>query len=363
MAHGVEYAKYDHGARAGANAFSAQMAGLAQLWFYDPDGNGVELAQAPGAGDEAVLADAVEAPAPAGARTCATLAVAGGNSSYCTGTQGPAARPVALAWAASLPELARSFTDVYESSFALRLDDAAFDPAPARAAAEAAGVRLSAVLVPDPGLADDALPVPAAAVARYRCIIERAAALGARWLVDFGADRPEQADAYVELMRRVAPHAEARGVGIAMKPHGGLCTTLAEMVAIHERVGHPAFGLCLDPGNILYYSRGRSSPTAGLAAEAWRVSVLIAKDFVFADSRESGEWSWQKNVLLVPGQGLVDFEAIARCLGAAGFDGPVLLEKAPGNTTGEITTNFARGRAFVDTLAELMAGSVERSRL
>ena len=39
--------RYDHGAKTEENSFSAQMAGLAQIWFYDPDGNGIELAQLP----------------------------------------------------------------------------------------------------------------------------------------------------------------------------------------------------------------------------------------------------------------------------------------------------------------------------
>ena len=51
ISHGVDYAKYDHGAKADKNAFSAQMNALPQIWFYDPDGNGVELAQLPAAAD------------------------------------------------------------------------------------------------------------------------------------------------------------------------------------------------------------------------------------------------------------------------------------------------------------------------
>ena len=37
--------------------------------------------------------------------------------------------------------------------------------------------------------------------------------------------------AYFELMRRVAPHAEEAGVGISMKPHGGISLTTEHLQA------------------------------------------------------------------------------------------------------------------------------------
>ena len=43
--------RYDHSAKTEENNFSTQMA-LAQIWFYDPDGNGIELAQLPATQEE-----------------------------------------------------------------------------------------------------------------------------------------------------------------------------------------------------------------------------------------------------------------------------------------------------------------------
>ena len=49
---------------------------------------------------------------------------------------------------------------------------------------------------------------------------------------------------------QLAPYAEAHGLGISMKPHG-TCLTNSDLLAVHAAVGHPAFGICMDPGNIL----------------------------------------------------------------------------------------------------------------
>ena len=51
-------------------------------------------------------------------------------------------------------------------------------------------------------------------------------------------------------LSQLAPYAEAHGLGISMKPHG-TCLTNSDLLAVHAAVGHAAFGICMDPGNIL----------------------------------------------------------------------------------------------------------------
>ena len=51
-------------------------------------------------------------------------------------------------------------------------------------------------------------------------------------------------------LSQLAPYAEAHGLGISMKPHG-TCLTNSDLLAVHAAVGHDAFGICMDPGNIL----------------------------------------------------------------------------------------------------------------
>ena len=88
-------------------------------------------------------------------------------------------------------------------------------------------------------------------VGRYTLMVNQMAALGITTMVDFGPSYGEE-DAYVELMRAVAPHAQAKGVQISMKLHHAAqngASIMSEQVATHDAVNHPAFGLCMDPGS------------------------------------------------------------------------------------------------------------------
>lgn len=149
--------------------------------------------------------------------------------------------------------------------------------ADARRRAEAMGLRIQATLV------GSRVEPFAEAVAEGKRRIEQAAALGLRIIVDFGptgeGSEEDVLRKYVILMRQLAPHAESFGVGISMKPHGTLLTNKS-LIEIHKAVGHPAFGICMDPGNILYYTKGKSLPTDGLEELAPCVSCVVMKDCV-----------------------------------------------------------------------------------
>ena len=98
-----------------------------------------------------------------------------------------------------------------------------------------------------------------AAVEDYCRLIDNTAALGTAWLLDCGTSQEAHYEAFIELMRRASPHAASKGVKITMKPHGGISLTAEHLIAAHEKVNHPAFGICFDPGNIIYYLSLRDS--------------------------------------------------------------------------------------------------------
>jgi sugar phosphate isomerase/epimerase len=178
-----------------------------------------------------------------------------------------------------------------------------------------------------------------AAVADYRALIDNAALLGARWLLDCGTSKEELYADYLSVMRRVAPYAQATGITITLKPHGGITLTTADLIDVYRQVGHPGFGLCYDPGNIIYYTRGEERPETHVAEVAPLISTGIIKDCVLNNGKP--------DVMVTPGEWLVDFSAVLSALVAGGFDGPLYVECVGGTTIDEIDANVRRTLAFV----------------
>ena len=56
------------------------------------------------------------------------------------------------------------------------------------------------------------------------------------------------------------PHAEECGVKVVLKPHGGITLNVDDLLKAHDRVDNPSFGICYDPGNIVYYTKGQLRP-------------------------------------------------------------------------------------------------------
>jgi sugar phosphate isomerase/epimerase len=177
------------------------------------------------------------------------------------------------------------------------------------------------------------------AAADYRKLIDNAALLGARWLLDLGSSHIEQRADYVSVMRRVAPHAEQAGLGISLKPHGGITLTTADLIALHGEVDHAAFGICYDPGNIIYYTKGEERPTMHVVEVAPLVTTCIIKDCALNDGKP--------DVQVTPGEGLVDFPAVLSALAEGGFHGPLYLECVGGETLDEIDANVRHTLAFI----------------
>lgn len=220
-----------------------------------------------------------------------------------------------------------------EGKVAVRGDSSAEEVDEAARAARDAGLTPSMVLGRahlDRGLA--------AAEADYRRLIGNAAELGARWILELGTSDESRYGDYVELMRRVCPAADEAGIGISMKPHGGISLTAQDLQRTWAAVDHPAFGISFDPGNILYYTKGERRPEADVETVARRVTTFIVKDCVL----EGGK----PDVAVTPGRGLVDFPLVLAKLRAAGFDGPLFVECVGGGADADAVSRellFTRG--------------------
>jgi sugar phosphate isomerase/epimerase len=187
---------------------------------------------------------------------------------------------------------------------------------------------------------------PEEAFSRYQRVIDNTATLGAPWLLDTGVGNPSWFDAYLALMRRAAPYAASAGVQITLKPHGGITLTTDDLIAAYQHVSHPAFGLCYDPGNIIFYTKGAERPETNIDRVAPLVTTGIIKDCVVHDGNP--------DVMVTPGTGWVDFSRVLAGLTEGGFRGPLYVECVGGTTIEEIDRNVRRTLLFVrDILAPL----------
>lgn len=182
------------------------------------------------------------------------------------------------------------------------------------------------------------------AIDDYKRLIDNTAQLGTKWLLDCGTSNEDYFEDYYELMRQVSPHASQLGVNITMKPHGGISLTVDELVKAYNEVNHPAFGICYDPGNIIYYTKGERMPEENIDKVAPLVSTGIIKDCVIEDEKP--------DVMVTPGEGLVDFEKVLSGLVDGGFDGPLYVECVGGKELDKIDQNVKSTLTFVKDIVD-----------
>jgi sugar phosphate isomerase/epimerase len=184
----------------------------------------------------------------------------------------------------------------------------------------------------------------AAATDEWRRWIGHAAALGAKWLLSTGVDRPELYETFFALLAATMPDAAQATIGVQVKPHGGITLTSDDLIRMVQRVNHPAFSICYDPGNIIYYSVGAERPETNLARVVPFAKTAIIKDCIIVNGKP--------DVMVTPGEGLVDFPAVLGGLVRGGFRGPMYLECVGGQTIDEIDANVRRTRGFVQGLLD-----------
>jgi sugar phosphate isomerase/epimerase len=199
----------------------------------------------------------------------------------------------------------------------------------ARVAAQGLTANLACLHVDHQGSEDDAF----ASLARQ---VESAAALGVRSLMTFGADHEVQF--WYAATRFAAAQAEAHGLQVVFKPHGGCTAAADEIERCFDEIAHPNVSLWYDAGNIIHYTG--KDPVAEARRLAARTSGFCAKDCA----------TLRGDVMLEFGEGAVPFRAVFEALAEGGFSGPVMLECCKTGSWEETTASARYNREFLEAL-------------
>lgn len=131
-----------------------------------------------------------------------------------------------------------------------------------------------------------------------------------------------------ENLTRIAETCREAGVTACVHPHWG--TMIQNEDEVLRLLTNTSIGLCLDTGHLL---AGGADPVKLAAQYADRIAIVHAKD-VHADIAAKllpGELTWSEAIkagVFAPiGEGDIDFPAIVKALGEAGFDGYYVLEQ------------------------------------
>ncbi len=179
-----------------------------------------------------------------------------------------------------------------------------------------------------------------------RRLIDNCAAASSPSLLLGGVRRKEHVDPYYGAIEECCDYAAERKVELALKPHGGLNATGPQCKKLIERVNHPNFRLWYDPGNVFFYSEGKTDPAWDSESVSAVVTGMCVKDYVHPG-----------DVLVTPGTGQVDFAAVMAHLRAGGFtSGPLVVETLKAGGPDELLLEAVKARKFVEELAGLGGG-------
>jgi len=178
------------------------------------------------------------------------------------------------------------------------------------------------------------------AVTAYKKLLDNAAALGTKWILELGTSKEEFYEIYPKVMRQAAEHAKSVGVGISLKPHGGISLTARELVDLCALVDHPSFSISYDPGNIIYYTKGEVRPESEVGEVASLTSTAIIKDCVLHDDG-------RPDVNVTAGDGLVDFYTVLSGLVGGGFNGPLYVECVGSSAPDDVDRDLAFTLGYV----------------
>ena len=155
-----------------------------------------------------------------------------------------------------------------------------------------------------------------AGIEGLRKLIDNCAACNVGNLLMGGIGNADLYDAYYKAISECCDYAAERGMGISVKPHGGLNATGPQCRKTIDMVGHKNFRIWYDPGNIYFYSDAKRDPVTDAATVDGLVVGMCIKDY-----------KHPKNVAVTPGTGMVDFPAVLARLKHGGFTGgPLVVE-------------------------------------
>ena len=179
-----------------------------------------------------------------------------------------------------------------------------------------------------------------AGIEGLRKLIDNCAACGAANLMMGGVGNEKLYNDYYKAIAECCDYAAEKGIGISVKPHGGLNATGPQCRKTVERVGHKNFRIWYDPGNILYYSEGKLDPVDDAATVDGLVIGMCIKDY-----------KHPKNVAVTPGTGQVDFHAVLARLKEGGFTaGPLVVECLDPGDLKQTLAEAKKTRQFLEQL-------------
>jgi sugar phosphate isomerase/epimerase len=179
-----------------------------------------------------------------------------------------------------------------------------------------------------------------AGVEGLRKLIDNCAVCGATNLLMGGIGSKELYEPYYKAIAECCDYAAGKGMGISVKPHGGLNATGPQCRKTIEFVGNKNFRIWYDPGNIFYYSDGKLNPVDDAPTVDGLVVGMSIKDF-----------KPPKEVLVTPGTGLVDFPAVFAKLKAGGFkSGPLIVECLEPGDLEHTMEEAKKARRFLENL-------------
>jgi len=171
-------------------------------------------------------------------------------------------------------------------------------------------------------------------------LIDNCAACDAKNLLMGGTGNEKLYKVYYKAIAECCDYAAEKGVGISIKPHGGLNATGPQCRKTIEMVGHRNFRIWYDPGNIFYYSDGKLDPVDDAATVDGLVVGMCIKDY-----------RHPKNVSITPGTGQVDFPAVLARLRKGGFThGPLIVECLDRGDAEHTLTEAGKARWFLEKL-------------
>jgi len=171
-------------------------------------------------------------------------------------------------------------------------------------------------------------------------LIDNCAACGCKKLMMGGTGSKDLHERYYKAVAECCDYAAEKGMGISVKPHGGLNATGPQCRKTIETVGHKNFRIWYDPGNIFYYSNAELDPIADAATVDGLVIGMCIKDY-----------KHPKNVAITPGTGQVDFPNVLARLKQGGFKrGALVIECLEPGDLKKTLAEAKKARQFVEQL-------------
>ena len=192
----------------------------------------------------------------------------------------------------------------------------------------------------------------ATAIADMQRLIDRCAHVGSATLLMGGIADERLYKPYYKAIAETADYAKERGVGITLKPHGGLNATGPACRQALKQVDHENVTLWYDPGNIFYYSDGKLDPIADAATVDGLVTGMCVKDY-----------KHPKNVDVTPGHGQVDFPRVMAQLRRGGFTrGSLVIETLAKGDLSSLLAQAKETRKFLERLVREPASRSKTSK-